>query len=104
MSFPRLIENGASLYLQNTLQNCHETRTNFYYYFLNLSVLALFIIIVGFTLYYCYNNKLSDYDKQQRLLKDQEFIVSKIRYFQEENHKNREQTSSFIGDLPSFHT
>ena len=104
MDLPQLIEINASSHIQQTLHKCHVNRLNFYYYVLNISVLLLFILIVGFTLYYCYNNKLSDYDKQQRLLKDQEFIVSKIRYFQEENHKNREQTSSFIGDLPSFHT
>lgn len=102
MSFPRLIENNVSYYLQNTLQNCHENRVNVYYYFLNIMVLLLFVFIVGFTLYYCYNNKLSDYDKQQKMLKDQEFIVSKIRYYQEEVKQTNNNGSSMITDLPSM--
>jgi hypothetical protein len=102
MSFPRLIENNASYFLQNTLQKCHENRVNVYYYVINIMVLLLFVFIVGFTLYYCYNNKLSDYDKQQKLLKDQEFIVSKIRYYQEEVKQTNNNNSSMITDLPSI--
>ena len=102
MGFPRLIENGASYYLQGTLHKCHENRVNLYYYVLNISVLLLFIIIVGIILYYCYNNKQSDYDRYQTMLRDQTFIASKIRYYQEENKQSREQHSSNITDLPSI--
>jgi hypothetical protein len=102
MSFPQLTENNVSYYLQNTLQKCHENRVNVYYYFLNIMVLLTFFSIVGFILYYCYNHKLSDYDKQQKMLKDQEFIISKIRYFQEENKQTNNNGSSMITDLPSI--
>ena len=83
MNFPQLIENNASSHLQQTLQKCHVNRVNFYYYILNISVLLLFVFVVGLVLYYCYTNKPNDYEKQQNLLRDQEFIVSKIRFHQE---------------------
>ena len=100
MSFPQLIENSASYYLQQTLQRCHETRVNFYYYVLNISVLLVFALIVGYTLYYCYKNKPNEYERHQKMLKDQEYVVSKIRYYQEETKQKREQNSSYITDLP----
>lgn len=100
MSFPQLIENSASYYLQQTLQRCHETRVNFYYYVLNISVLLVFALIVGYTLYYCYTHKPNDYERYQKMLKDQEYVVSKIRYYQEETKQKREQNSSYITDLP----
>ena len=100
MSFPQLIENSASYYLQQTLQKCHENRVTFYYYVLNILVLLLFAGIVGFTLYYCYTNKPTDAEKQQKLLRDQEYVVSKIRYYQEEVKQSKEQNSSYITDLP----
>lgn len=104
MSFPQLIENSASYYLHQTLQKCHENRVNFYYYVLNISVLVLFAGIVGVTLYYCYTNKPTDAEKQQKMIRDQEYVVSKIRYFQEEVKHNREQNSSYITDLPFIHS
>ena len=100
MSFPQLIENSASYYLHQTLQKCHENRVTFYYYVLNILVLLLFAGIVGFTLYYCYTNKPTDIEKQQKLLQDQEYVVSKIRYYQEEVKQTKEQNSSYITDLP----
>lgn len=104
MSLPQLIENTASYHLQQTLTKCHENRLNFYYYILNIGVLLLFIFIVGITLYYCYKSKPSEYEKQQKLLRDQEYVVSKIRYHQETNKHNREQHSSHITDLPFIQT
>jgi hypothetical protein len=104
MNFPQLIENNASSHLQQTLHNCHVTRVNFYYYILNTSVLLLFVFVVGFILYYCYTNKPNDYEKQQNLLRDQEFIVSKIRFHQENMKQKREHHSSNITDLPFIQT
>jgi len=100
MSFPQLIENSASYYLHQTLQKCHENRVNFYYYIFNISVLLLFLGIVGFTLYCCYANKPTEYERQQKMLKDQEYIVSKIRYYQEEGKQKNDGHSSYITDLP----
>jgi hypothetical protein len=100
MDLPQLIEINASSHIQQTLHKCHVNRLNFYYYVLNISVLLLFIFIVGFILYYCYTRKPTDYEKHQKLLRDQEYVVSKIRYYQEDSKQRREQQSSSITDLP----
>ena len=103
MDGPRLIENNFKNYLYNTLQGCHETRTKIYYIILNFSVLVLFLGIVGITLYYCYNKKLSPYEKHQKHIKDQEYILSKIRFYQTQM-QSQSISSSNITSLPTIPT
>jgi len=104
MEYPRLIENSTKNYLFQTLQKCHTNRVSIYYYTLNLGVLFVFTFIVAFILYYCSKNKLSDYEKQQKMLKDQQYILSKIRYYQEDQKVKKQSQSSFITDLPVYQT
>ena len=97
MEYPRLIENTAKNYLLNTLRKCHENRVNIYYYVFNLSIFIIFSLITGYTLYYCYTHKLTDYEKERKMIRDQQYIMSKIKFYQEEN--NQRKTSS-ITNLP----
>jgi type IV secretory pathway TrbF-like protein len=102
MDYPRLIENSSKNYLFQTLQKCHNNRVTIYYYVLNIGVLVLFFGIVGSILYYSYKNKLSPYEAEQKMINDQEYIMSKIRYYKEDTKKTKESQSSFITDLPKF--
>jgi ribosomal protein S24E len=97
---PRLIENSAKNYLFQTLQKCHTNRVSIYYYALNFGVLLFFISIVGFVLYYSSKQKLTEYEKQQKLLKDQQYVLSKIRYYQEDNKERKQSQITGITDLP----
>jgi hypothetical protein len=99
MEFPRLIEPTAKNYIFQTLQQCHTHRVSIYYYALNIGVFILFITCVGIILYYCSKNKLSDYEKQQRMLSDQQYVLSKIRYYQEDSKAKKAQVSG-ITSLP----
>lgn len=103
MDRPRLIETGTHMYLKDILTNCHGYRANIYYYFLNITVFLLFIGIFGLVLYYCNKNKLSDYEKNQKMVQDQRYILSKIRYYQENNEKSKERLSH-ITNLPIQNT
>jgi hypothetical protein len=100
MDQPRLIESSAKNYLFNTLQQCHNHRVSIYYYVLNIGVFLLFVGIAGFTLYYCNKQKMSDYEKQQKMLQDQKYVLSKIRYYKEENKHAQQTHSSNITNLP----
>ena len=97
MENSHLIENSAKYYLFNVLQQCHKNRISMYYYVLNIGVLSLFLGITGYILYFCNKHKLSDYEKEQKMMKDQQYIVSKIRYHKEQ-HRNLKETS--ITNLP----
>lgn len=102
MDYPRLIENSSKNYLFQTLQKCHNHRVTIYYYVLNIGILVLFFGIVGSILYYSYKNKLTPYEAQQKLLKDQAYILSKIRYYKEDRKKMEESQVSSITNLPTF--
>jgi hypothetical protein len=97
MNVGHLIEPTVKYYLFNTLQNCHAHRINIYYYVLNIGVFLIFSLIVGYTLYYCYTHKLSPHEREQKMLKDQNIILSKIRMYQEDIQDRR---MSDITNLP----
>lgn len=99
MDTTHLIEPSTKNYLFNTLKQCHNHRVSIYYYVLNISIFLLFIIISGTILYYCNKYKLTDVDKKRKMYKDQQYVLSKIRYFQEERKQNENQMSN-ITQLP----
>jgi len=99
MDTSHLIESTAKNHLFQTLKQCHNHRVSTYYYVLNISIFLLFILITGVILYYCNKYKLSDVDKKRKMYKDQQYVLSKIRYFQEERKQNENQMSN-ISQLP----
>ena len=97
MEYPRLIESSVKNYIQDSLSICHENRIKIYYVSLNIGILILFLGITAVILYYCYNKKKSPYEQHQKMLRDQEYILSKIRFYQTEQHN---ASSSSITKLP----
>ncbi len=98
MDGPRLTESGFGDYMLNRLKSCHENRVKIYSFALNMGILVLFIVIVGAFLYYRHKEQLSPYEKQQKLYKDQQYILDRIRYYQVQQ-KNLMSTP--IGNLTS---
>jgi hypothetical protein len=94
---PRLIEQPVKQYMGTVLQNCHSHRSNIYYYVLNISIFLIFVLIFGISLYYCYSNKKTPYELQQKMTQDQNYILSKIRYYQDEQKK---LSSTKLTNLP----
>ena len=99
-AYPRLIENSAKNYLLQTLQKCHHNRTTIYYYAFNIGILVLFFTIVGFILYNAYKNKLTPYEANQKMLRDQYYVLSKIKWYQEDRKNTHESQSTSITNLP----
>jgi len=97
MDTSHLIDNSTKNHVYNVLQQCHTNRTSLYYYVLNIGVLILFLGITGLILYRCNKDKLSEEEKKQKAWKDQQYVLSKIKYFKEEN-KNISHTG--ITNLP----
>lgn len=99
MHVPQLIDNHARYFLYNTLQKCHDHRVHLYSVAFNVIVFVLFVVVGGGILWYNYKNKPTEYETQEKMLRDQQFIVSKIRTYQME--KNRQKTSD-ITHLPTI--
>jgi hypothetical protein len=86
--------------VSTSLKNCHLYRVNVYYYIFNVCIFSIFAIIFGGVLYYKYTNKLTDYEKQQIMERDQKYILDKIKYCQHNNNIQKQTTMSYITDLP----
>jgi len=84
--------------MSEILNQCHENRVNIYLYFLNIGVFILFVLVVVLVLYYCYKTKLSPEEEYQKRIKDQEYILSKIRFYKE--HQRNIASKASITDLP----
>jgi hypothetical protein len=96
---PKLIDPYAIYHLNNTLSKCHNTRAQLYSWSLNIGIIIFIVAIIGTYIYYCYKTKPSEYEVQQKMLRDQEYILSKIRYYQNENVNKQ---VSNIDKLPNY--
>ena len=91
---PNLIEYSARLHLSERLTKCHNDKLRFNSIILNIIVFVLFVSVFGVGLYMNRKKKLSPYDKHIKDMKDQEYILTKIRHFQiEKKHKDSPITS-----------
>jgi len=97
---PNLIESSAKNYLFYNLQQCHKNRVSVYYYVLNISVFVIFVGITAFILYSCSQRKISEYEQRQNMLRDQEYVLSKIRFYQDIQKKRAQSEGTGITDLP----
>jgi hypothetical protein len=96
---PRLIETGAVYYMSNVLNSCHSNRVNIYLYALNIGVFVLFVFVVCLILYNCHKSKLSPEQAYQKQLKEQEYILSKIRFYKD--HQASIASRASITGLPT---
>jgi hypothetical protein len=100
---PKLIDEQTKNYLYHTLNNCHHMRVKYHTIILNVGVFLLFVGMLGGILYYLYVTKPNPDEQYNKTMKDQEYILSKIRFYQEQQHKISEKASSYsttITDLP----
>lgn len=99
-SVPKLIEQGAYITMSNLLHKCHDNRVNIYLYLLNIGIFILFIVITGVILFYCHKTKTTPEENREKELKEQEYILSKIRYYKEHQRSIASKTS--ITGLPTM--
>ena len=81
MEFPKLIEQNVQNYLYNTLQRCHETKSSMYGWIYNAAGFIIAFSILGIVLYLGRNRKLTPYEQSEKMRKEQEYVLSKIRYY-----------------------
>ena len=100
MENPRRVESNLRGYLQETLYNCHHYKQTMYVWAFNLGIFFFFVVIIGFILYFRRRSKyIPEYEKEEKMLREQNYILSKIRDYQN-YEKRKRQESSMITDLP----
>lgn len=94
---PKLIDFSSKNFINNNLKLCHTNRVNYYSKIFNGIILLTIVSITFVILYQLSFYKKSKYDMQEKMLKDQEYVLSKIKYYKENSNKN----SSLITNLPT---
>jgi hypothetical protein len=104
---PKLIDTSAIHYLDGALKKSHEIRIKYHRLLWNAGLIFVFVFIVAAVLYYRYLDKPTPREANYKLIKDQEYVLSKIRFFQEQNQKinesNRLAAGAEISGLPVIH-
>jgi hypothetical protein len=105
---PKLIDPTAIDYLDGALKKSHHIRVKYHRILWNVGLVCAFLFVFGAFLYYRYTNKPTPAEANYKLIKDQEFVLSKIRHFQEQNQKmkeaNRLADGSELTGLPVVHS
>ena len=96
MDYPKLIEGNFVEYLQGNLKSCHDTRTKVYSIALNVTIVLVLFLVLGIFFYYKYKEKPTPYEIQQKMYKDQQYILDRIRYYQAQQ---KNLMTSPIGNL-----
>tara|TARA_Y100000588_G_C13777534_1_gene720892 strand:- start:109 stop:459 length:351 start_codon:yes stop_codon:yes gene_type:complete len=98
-NIPTLIEPGTKYFLYETLKNCNKKKNFYYCTIFNIFLLIIFLTILGIFLFYKYKSKLTPKEKKEQKVKEQEYIMTKLRNFNEEAQKQR---NLLITNLPRF--
>jgi hypothetical protein len=86
MDSPKLIEYGTMQYMQSILSQCHKNRVDIYLYALNIGVFLFFGVILFLILYYSYKTRMTPEELYQKRMREQEYILSKIKVYKEHQH------------------
>jgi len=80
---PSLTEPGVKYFLNQTLKQCHIIRNKFHNTIFNIGLLFAFLLVLGLILLYKYKGKLNPVELEQKNKEKQQYILSKIKNFQE---------------------
>jgi hypothetical protein len=99
LSKPSLIEPGVKYFLNETLKQCHVVRDNFHNMVFNIGMLIAFLIVLAIILLYKYKGRLSPTEIASKNLEKQQYILSKIKTFQDAKRIAHQQ---LITGLPQW--
>jgi len=101
MERPILTEPGTKYFLSQTLRECRRFKDRNFSVIFNISMMAVFVVVVGGFLTYKYRGKPTPAELAQRNREKQEYIVSKLQQLSATRSK---ASGEMITDLPVWHT
>lgn len=99
MERPLLIEPGVRSFLGETLKQCHKFKEEYYNTLFNIGLFIGFLIILAILLVYKYKGKLTEEEKYQKDLEKQQYVLEKIKAYQQNKLKAHQQ---LITGLPQW--
>jgi len=97
--FPKLTEPGVSYFLKSTLKQCSDKKGKYFNTIFNLGLLFVFIALLGVSLVYKKNTKLTLEEKKEKRENERKYILEKVKSLQQSESKRRNET---ITNLPKF--
>ena len=91
MERPLLIEPGVRSFLGETLKQCHKFKEEYYNTLFNIGLFIAFLIILAILLVYKYKGKLTEEEKYQKDLEKQQYVLKKIKAYQQNKLKAHQQ-------------
>ena len=98
-SKPTLTEPGVKYFLSQTLKQCHIAKDKFHNVVFNVSVLSGLLLFLAGVLFYKYKGRLTPAEKASNDREKQQYILSKIKQFQESKKLAHQE---LITGLPSW--
>jgi len=80
-----LIEPGIRSYFNGSFEECKSFKMKFYSRVINTTLLAVFILVLGTTLYYKKKTRLTVDEKRKQSNTDRAYIINKVRSLQIKN-------------------
>ena len=99
MDKPILTEPGVKYFLTKSLQECHAFKEKYYNTALNIGLFLLFVFILGTLLLFKYKGKLTPSEKLQKDREKQQYILSKIKNYQDSKRRAHQE---LITGLPEW--
>jgi hypothetical protein len=99
VTFPSLIEPGMKSFISHTLKQCNNYKEKNLTIIYNIGYFFLFIIIIGLILKFKYKGEISEYEKNEKNKKKQEYIISKL---QQVSSATQRVNQNMITDLPNW--
>lgn len=98
---PILIEPGVRYFLNETLKQCHVVKEKYYNTLFNIGMFFSFLLVLGIILVVKYKGKITPEEKEQKELEKKQYILSKIRNYQDAKQRERQE---LITGLPHWET
>ena len=100
---PKLIEPGVKYFFKGILKECNNYKQNNYNLIYNISLFILFFSILGIILFYRYKGNINSEQRYVKNLKDKQYIMSKLVYYNRANIENNQRIkNNMITNLPDF--
>lgn len=100
---PKLIAPNVNFFFKNILRNCNKIKNNNYNFFFNIGLFILFLFILTIILYFKYKGSRNSIEKYQKNIRDKEYIMSKLVYYNKTNIENNQRIkNNMITNLPDY--
>ena len=100
---PTLIEPGVKYFFKGILKECNNYKQNNYNLIYNISLFILFFSILWIILFYRYKGNINSEQRYVKNLKDKQYIMSKLVYYNRANIENNQRIkNNMITNLPDF--